>query len=101
MIYIEEYEFDPSDKEELIKIYTESKKIFDELNLPYIKNYTVYESTENPGKIRGVVIYNEGGSTDKLYEDYMGHPKSGWVIENIQKIIKPGNNETYKVLFPF
>ena len=101
MIYIEEYEVDPSDMEELIKIYTESKKIFNELKLPYIKNYTVYHSTENPGKIRGVVIYNEGGNTEQLTEDYMSHPKASWVIENIMKIIKPVNNETYKELFPF
>jgi hypothetical protein len=102
MIYIEEYELTDSSKmDELIKIYDISKTIFDELNLSYIKNYTVYHSTENPNKIRGVIIYNEDGNTEKLWEDYLSHPKSSWVIEKIHEIIKPGKNDTYKVLYPF
>ena len=101
MIYIEEYEIEVSDIDELIKIYDESKKIFDELKLPYIKNYTVYQSTENPGKLRGIVIYDETGNTERLTKDYMSHPKAQWVVENIMKIIKNVVMETYTELYPF
>ena len=101
MIYIEEYEVDPSDKEELMTMYRDSKKIFDELKLPFIKNYTVYESKENPNKLRGIVIFNEGGSTEKLYEHFMAHPNVGPVLERFGRLCKNVVTESYEVLFPF
>jgi hypothetical protein len=101
MIYIEEYEVDPSDKEELINMYKDSKKIFDELKLPYLKNYTVYESTETPNKLRGIVIFNEGGTTEMLYKDFMAHPNVGSVLERFNKLCKNVVTESYEVLFPF
>lgn len=101
MIKIEEYEVDPSKMDELIKLYEVSKKIFDELKLPYIKNYTVYHSIENPNKIRAVFIFNEDGNSERLKQDYRSHPKASWVIENAMKIIKNVHIDEYKELFPF
>ena len=94
MLLIEAYEVDPSKMSELMKMYDLSKEILKDLNLPFVKDWKVYQSQGDPSKIQSLVVFSEGGNYDLLMEAYLKHPKAGLVIERFQSLAVEGSITT-------
>jgi hypothetical protein len=91
MLYIEKYEIDPSKQDEVLGMLTDSKEVLQSLDLPFLKDWKVYQSKEDPTKILGGVVCEDMGDIDRLMEVYMKHPKAASVIERFQSLVVEGS----------
>jgi hypothetical protein len=91
MLFLEEYEIDPANINEIMEMLEDSKEVLQTIKEPFFKDWKVYQSTEDPGKLKTIVLFGESGNLNRLLEIYLKHPKANSVIERFQSLIIGGS----------
>jgi hypothetical protein len=91
MLFLEEYEIDPANINEVMEMLEDSKEILQTIEEPFFIDWKVYQSTEDPRKLRTIVLFREGGNLDRLLEIYLKHSKADSVINRFQSLIIEGS----------
>ena len=90
MLFLEEYDIDPARIDELKDMLQDSKEILNTIKEPFFKDWKVYQSKEDPVKIKAVVLFGEDGNLNKLLEVFLKHPKADSVIARFQSLVVDG-----------
>ena len=90
MLFLEEYDIDPARINELKDMLKDSKEILKTIKEPFFKDWKVYQSTEDPAKIKVVVLFGEDGNLDRLLEVFLKHPKADSVISRFKSLVVDG-----------
>lgn len=89
-MFLEEYDIDPANIQDLKDMLQDSREILNTIKEPFFKDWTVYQSTEDPSKIKTVVLFGEDGSLDRLLDVFLKHPKADSVIARFQSLVVDG-----------
>ena len=89
-MFLEEYDIDPAKIDDLKDMFKDSKEILKTIKDPFFKDWKVYQSTEDPAKIKAVVLFGEDGNLDRLLEVFLKHPKADSVIARFQSLVVDG-----------
>jgi len=90
MMFLEEYDIDPTKIDDLKDMLKDSKEILNTIKEPFFKDWKVYQSTEDPAKIKTVVLFGEDGNLDKLLKVFLKHHKADSVISRFRSLVVDG-----------
>ena len=98
MLFIEEYDVEPSKLPAMLKLLEEAKEVIKELDLPYLKNWVTYQCKEEPMKIREVWVMEEQANVEQLDEAFMGNPKGKTIPPRFMALLIEGSyaNKRYE-----
>ena len=75
MLFVEEYEVEPSKLPAMLEILEEAREVIKELDLPCLKNWVTYQCKEEPKIIREVWVLEEHANVQQLDDAFIAHPR--------------------------